>query len=111
MCEGAGVAGVAGVGPALLRTVRPGAAVSARFLVMLVGDAGGESLGGWGCVAESSAVCRREGLGRTTALCDDVAKDGEAGGVWVDARGRVLGGLPSRGPGSSGLPACRWARR
>ena len=34
----------AGVGPVLLRTVSCGAAVSARFLVMLAGEAGGESV-------------------------------------------------------------------
>jgi hypothetical protein len=35
-----------GVGPALLRTVSCGPAVSARFLVMLAGDVGGESFDG-----------------------------------------------------------------
>lgn len=54
-----------GVGPALLRTVSCGAAVSARVLVMLgAGDAGGEAVDGefWGGPARSSgAVCRREG--------------------------------------------------
>jgi hypothetical protein len=42
MLDAAGVA--AGVGPELLRTVGCGVAVSTRFLVMLAGDAGGESL-------------------------------------------------------------------
>ena len=43
----------AGVGPLLLRTVSCGAAVSARFLVMLGGVVvGGESV---------EEVCRREG--------------------------------------------------
>jgi hypothetical protein len=41
-CDSAGVE--AGVGPVLLRTVSCGVAVSARFLVMLVGEAGGDSL-------------------------------------------------------------------
>lgn len=109
--------GTAGVGPVLLRTVRPGADVSERFLVMLAGVVGGESLGRGGgggggvCVTESSVVCQRDSCGRAAALWEFVAREGEAGGVWVDARGRVLGGLPSRGPGSSEVPACKWARR
>jgi hypothetical protein len=84
-----GIAGVeAGVGPVLLRTVSWGAAVSARFLVMLAGDAGGEPLDdSWICELES--VCLLEGgAGRTAALVEEAAKAGEAGGVWVEARGR-----------------------
>lgn len=67
----------AGVGPV-------GAAVAARFLVMLAGDAGGESLVEvWGTA--SLSVCLREGDGRTAALDEEgaVARDGEAGGVCV----------------------------
>lgn len=96
---GAGVA--AGVGPVVLRTVSCGAAVSARLLVMLVvGEAAGGSLRvgcGWGCgrVCDwgwASDVCRLEGsAGRTMGrwFWDDEVKAGEAGGVWVEARGRV----------------------
>lgn len=105
----------AGVGPALLRTVSCGAAVSARFLVMLAGDAGGGSLDeGWGWVSVSVSVCLREGgRGRVAALWEAVAREGEAGGVCVDARGRVLDGLESS-RGSSEAPLecrCRFLRK
>lgn len=105
---------VVGVGPALLRTESWGAAVSARVLVMstTAGDAGGESFGGrfW-CRSGwfRGAVWRLDGgEGRADAPWDpEVAAKGEAGGVWVEARGRVLGErASSRGP--SGLSAeCR----
>jgi hypothetical protein len=62
-----------GVGPALLRTVSCGAAVSTRVLVMLgAGDAGGESVEGEFCRGSTllgGAVCRREGgEGRAEAV-------------------------------------------
>jgi hypothetical protein len=79
-----------GVGPELLRTVSCGAAVSARFLVMLEGVVGGQPLdAGWR--REVLSVCLREGgRGRDAGPVEEVARAGEAGGVWVDARGRVL---------------------
>jgi hypothetical protein len=108
----AGIVGVeAGVGPVLLRTVNWGAAVSARFLVMLAGEAGGEPLDeGWGCVLES--VCLLEsGAGRTTTLVEEAAKAGEAGGVWVEARGRD-GLRSSRGSSEAPLECrCRFRRK
>jgi hypothetical protein len=106
---GAGVE--AGVGPALLRTVSCGVAISARFLVMLAGDAGGESLDE-GCVCALESVCLREGgRGRVAALWEEAAKEGEAGGVWVDARGRD-GLESSRGSSEAPLECrCRFLRK
>ena len=80
---------------------------------MLAGDVGGESLDeGWGWVSVS--VCLREsGRGRVAALWEAVAREGEAGGVCVDARGRVLDGLESS-RGSSEAPLecrCRFLRK
>lgn len=108
-----------GVGPEVLRTESWGTAVSARVLVMVggAGVAGGESLvGAGGEVFRGSgrsrgAVCRLvSGGGRTAALWDEaeaeaVAAKGDAGGVWVLARGRVLGG-DARGP-SAESAECR----
>lgn len=76
------------------------------------GEAGGESVGGgWVCAcvcACASAVCllinefgRRPGWG-----CESVVEAGEAGGVWVKARGRVRALESSRGA-SAWLEECR----
>ena len=57
------------------------------------------------------SVCLREG-GR--GWCKAVAREGEAGGVWVDARGRVLEGLASSRGSSSEAPLecrCRLRRK
>jgi hypothetical protein len=103
----------AGVGPVLLRTVSCGAAVSARFLVMLAGDAGGESLeGGW-FWASVSVWLREGGRGREAALLrEEVARAGEAGGVCVAARGRVLGRASSRASSEAPLECrCKFLRK
>lgn len=102
----------AGVGPALLRTDSCGAAVSARFLVMLSGDAGGESLGE-GCGRASVSVCLREGgCGRAVGAWEEAAREGEAGGVCVEARGRVFDGWASRASSEAPLACkCRFLRK
>jgi hypothetical protein len=60
------------------------------------------------------SVWRRDGgWGRGAALEEEVARDGEAGGVCVEARGLVLGGLASS-RGSSAVPPeckCRFLRK
>lgn len=107
-----GPADAVGTGPELLRTVSGGWAVSARFLVMLAGDAGGESFEGW---RASVSVCLREGGGgRLAALWEEVARNGDAGGVCVEARGRVLECLGDSSRGSSAVPPewrCRFLRK
>lgn len=105
MVDGPGVD--AGVGPALLRTDSCGAAVSARFLVMLSGDVGGESLGE-GCGRASVSVWRREGGGgRAVVVWEEGAREGEAGGVCVEARGRVFDGRASSRASSEAPLACK----
>lgn len=102
-----GAGAEAGVGPLVLRTVSCGAVVSARVLVMLAGgEAGGDSLagGGGGCGCSCgcpSAVTRLERVGGRAMgrLWDEEANAGEAGGVWVEARGRVLGVSRGSSPG------------
>jgi hypothetical protein len=63
----------------------------------------------------SVSVCRRErGCGLTAAeVCDEeeVARAGEAGGVCVAARGRVLEGLASSRASSAVPLECRWRPR
>jgi hypothetical protein len=98
-----------GVGPVLLRTWSWGWAVSERVLVMVgFGEVGGESVeGGWGCRWVSAVWLLDSNSGRVAGCWwDDEAKAGEAGGVWVEARGRVPDRESSR-EASAWLVECR----